>query len=93
MGDESTAAESAMHKLDAFFSGLPPDEQGVIADVVRRAAQQAVEGDEVQGFIIINGFPQALTMNNTPSLFRAMGDDVSAFTTYDKLPRQPGQPG
>jgi len=93
MTEGSNAVQSAMQKLDGFFAGLPPEEQDVIADLVRRAAQQAVEGAEVEGYIILHGFPEALTMNNTPSLFRALGQDENAVVVFKSAPRQPGHSG
>jgi hypothetical protein len=84
MPNNADPARSAFSKLDSWFAGLTPDEQVVIADVLRRAAahaaDEAAEGaDEVSGY----GMPVmfgALSPANTPNLSSAFPVLHGAFS-------------
>lgn len=56
MQSNANAAQSAFTKLDRWFAELSPEEQVVIADVLRLAAahvaDEAAESDEVSGYSI-----------------------------------------
>lgn len=70
MADSNNAAQSAFSKLDRWFAELAPDEQVVIADVIRMAAafaaDEAAESDEVSGYgmpLLFGGLSTATAPN------------------------------
>lgn len=52
MSESLGAAESAVVKLEEWFTGLSPDEQSVIAPIIAEGILATIEGvsDEVEGY-------------------------------------------
>jgi hypothetical protein len=87
---QESAAQSAIRKLDEFYSGLTPDERKfiglIVASSVQRAARAQVERDWLKDSEVLL---EVITPEYAPTIVAELGTYVAGQAAPQKAGKQP----